>query len=93
VVQKFRTVEKTIKIFAKDKQAFVKSVEDFSTQGLAVVEAVAEYYDKRNRQQEVEQLRTTHRVIVTQYWREFDTAVDRDVTPVLDKLLAKFAGN
>ena len=91
-VQRFRTVEKTIKIFAKDKQAFMKSAYDFSNQGLAVVEAIGQYYDKKNRQQEVEQLRTTHRVIVTQYWTEFNAAVDRDVTPVLDKLIAKFNG-
>ena len=71
----------------------MKSAQDFSNQGLTVVEAIAEYYDKKNKQQEVEQLRTTHRIIVTQYWNEFNLAVDRDVTPVLDKLLAKFSGN
>ena len=92
-VQKFRTVEKTIKIFVKDKQAFMKSALDFSNQGLNVVEAIAEYYDKKNRQQEVEQLRTTHRIIVTQYWTEFNSAVDRDVTPILNLLLNKFSGN
>ncbi|XP_054160708.1 dynamin-binding protein-like [Oppia nitens] len=91
-VHKFRTLEKTIKIFIKDKQAFMKSVEDFCHQGLAVVEAIGEYYDKRNRQQEVEQLRTTHRMIVTQYLTLFNDTVDRDVTPVLDKLLQKFSG-
>lgn len=71
----------------------MKSAQDFSNQGLTVVEAIAEYYDKKNRQQEVEQLRTTHRTIVTQYWTEFNLAVDRDVTPVLEKLLSKFSGN
>ena len=71
----------------------MKSAQDFSNQGLTVVEAIAEYYDKKNRQQEVEQLRTTHRIIVSQYWNEFNSAVDRDVTPVLDKLLYKFSGN
>lgn len=91
-VQRFRTVEKTVKIFAKDKQAFMKSAYDFSNQGLTVVEAIGQYYDKKNRQQEVDQLRTAHRVIVTQYWTEFNAAVDRDVTPVLDKLIAKFSG-
>ncbi|CAG2108460.1 unnamed protein product [Medioppia subpectinata] len=92
VMQKFRAVEKTIKIFAKDKEAFMKSVEDFSKQGLIAVEAIAEYYDKRNKQQEVDQLRTTHRVMVQQYWQQFDSQVNTDVTPVLDKLMAKFSG-
>ncbi len=91
-MRKFRAVEKTIKIFVKDQQLFMKSMQEFLNHGLTMIEAIADFYASKNRQPEVDQLRTTHRVIVSQYWNEFNLAIDRDVTPVLNKLLAKFSG-
>lgn len=91
-LHKFRTMEKTMKIFIKDLNLFMKSMQEFVSQGLDMVEAIGEYYADKNRQPEVDQLRTTHRVILSQYWIEFESAINRDVAPVLNHLLTKFSG-
>lgn len=88
----FRNLEKTIKIFLKDLNAFTESMQDYRMTALNVAEDIANFYQQRNIQQEIEKLRTTHFIIVTQYWEDFKVSMEKHVINPLNELLQMFAG-
>ncbi|XP_023239401.1 dynamin-binding protein-like [Centruroides sculpturatus] len=88
----FRSLEKTIKIFLKDVNSFNESMQDYRMTALNVAEDIANFYQQRNAQQEIEKLRTTHFIIVTQYWEDFKISMERHVINPLNELLQTFNG-
>lgn len=87
---KFKSLEKTLKIFLKDLNAFLEQREDFVKMSSNFIDTVGEYYGERSGQQEVEQLKIVHAVILDEYWRDFKKQVATNVNEILNMLLTKF---
>lgn len=92
VEQKFSALEKSIKIFLKDVGTYSEKLEEFVTTGMNMGEDIADLYQERKTQQEVDQFRSAHRIIVTQFWEAFKHSMNRSVITPLEQLLRTYEG-
>lgn len=90
--KKFQTVEKTLKIFLKDLTAFLSQMQEFYSVVLNVAEDIGSFYQERKGLKEVNQLRSVHRIIFTQFWEDFRSSIDKRVLNVIKQLLQMFHG-
>ncbi|XP_015929681.1 rho guanine nucleotide exchange factor 38 isoform X2 [Parasteatoda tepidariorum] len=89
---KFNALEKSLKIFQKDILEYMKKAEELVATAFNMAEEIAELYQEKKNQQEVDQFRSTHRIILTQHWDVFKQTVERSINSPIKLLLQSFRG-
>ncbi|GFR28534.1 dynamin-binding protein [Trichonephila clavata] len=92
VERRFTALEKSLKIFQKDVFDYTRKNEELVTTAFNLAEDIAEFYQERKTQQEVEQFRNTHRIILTEHWDTFKQTIERSINSPLKLLLQSFRG-
>ncbi|XP_015783985.1 dynamin-binding protein [Tetranychus urticae] len=87
---KFKIVEKTIKIFLKDLHCFIESMQEFVNTCFQVSENVATFYAEKCNQSDVEEFRTCQRLLKTEHWEAMKNALELHVINILKQLLSRF---
>ncbi|KFM78713.1 Dynamin-binding protein, partial [Stegodyphus mimosarum] len=90
VERRFNALQKSVRIFQKDMCDYTKKVEEFVTTGFNIAEEIAELYQERKGQQEVDQFRSAHRIILTQFWEAFKQTIERNINGLIRQLLQAF---
>ncbi|XP_074599021.1 rho guanine nucleotide exchange factor 38-like [Brevipalpus obovatus] len=88
--EKFKTIEKTIKNFLKNLGLFMQSFQEFVDACFQFSEDVAAFYAERCKQKEVEEFRTSHRLLKADFFEEFKQSVQSRILSILQQLLTKF---
>lgn len=88
--EKFKTIEKTIKSFLKNLGLFIQSFQEFVDACFQFSEDVAAFYAERCKQKEVEEFRTSHRLLKADFFEEFKQSVQSRISSILQQLLTKF---
>ncbi|XP_076307019.1 dynamin-binding protein-like isoform X2 [Tachypleus tridentatus] len=91
-VSEFHSLEKTVKVFLKNMNVFTEEMQSCVHVALSLTEDIADYYQDKRTQQEVDQYRATHHIMVNQFWEDFKVAVGKNVALPLNNLLAAFHG-
>ena len=91
-MNKFKVIEKTIKIFLKDLNMFTQAMSEFVNTSFQLSESIAVYYADRSKQQDVDQYRSSQRLLLTDYWDEMKKSLEVNVVSFLRQLLSKFHG-
>ncbi|XP_055933569.1 dynamin-binding protein-like [Argiope bruennichi] len=92
VERRFTSLEKSLKIFQKDMFDYVKKMEELVTTAFQISEDIAEFYQDKKTQKEVEQFRNTHRSILTEHWENFKQTIERSINSPIKLLLQNFGG-
>ncbi|GFT34885.1 dynamin-binding protein [Nephila pilipes] len=92
VERRFTALEKSLKIFQKDVFDYIRKNEELVTTAFNLSEDIAEFYQERKTQQEVDQFRNTHRIILTDHWDTFKQTIERSINSPLKLLLQSFRG-
>ncbi|XP_054710835.1 rho guanine nucleotide exchange factor 38-like, partial [Uloborus diversus] len=92
VAKRFHSLDKTLKIFQKEVCEYSKKYEELVACGFNIAEDIADIYQERKSQQEVDQFRSVHRVILTQFWESFKQNIERNVNSPIKMLLQAFRG-
>lgn len=88
--EKFKCLKKTVELFLKDLNTFVLSYQDLVNAFFQLSEDIAAYYADKCRQQEVEEFRTSQRLVKTEYFEDFKKTINSKITSILQQLLNKF---
>lgn len=88
----FKKIEKTIKNFIKNLNAFVDHFENFLLSLQNTSENLAEFYRDKSRFKELEELRRRNKSLACEHFQSFRRSVDRHVVTVANQLLQKFSG-
>lgn len=89
---KFRSLEKTLKIFIKDLSLVVESQESILKYAYYFVNSLSEFYGSRADQGEVDHLVKCHKRLLDDTWSETRKYLKHNVFEVLNVLLSKFSG-
>ncbi|XP_013774351.1 dynamin-binding protein-like isoform X2 [Limulus polyphemus] len=92
IASEFHSLEKTIKGFLKNVSLFTEEMQSYVHVALSLTEDIADYYQDKRNQQEVDQYRATHHIMVNQFWEDFKVAVRKNVTVPLNNLLTAYHG-
>ncbi|KAG8196563.1 hypothetical protein JTE90_003576 [Oedothorax gibbosus] len=92
VLRRFTALEKSLKIFQKDVCDYIKRNEELITTAFNMSEEIAEFYQEKKNQQEVDQFRSTHRTISTKHWDTYKQVIERNVNSPIKLLLQSFRG-
>lgn len=88
----FRSLEKTLSMFLKNLDNLLNNLQEEVVDLFYLSEIMGAFYNDRRNDQDVDEFRTTQRLIMNQYWQDFKTVVERRVTTPLLALLELFQG-
>ncbi|KAK3909021.1 Dynamin-binding protein, partial [Frankliniella fusca] len=88
----FHALERTLRLFVRNLEAQLSYLNEEVTALFHLGEVLATFYMERSNDQDVDEFRTTQRLILSQYWEEFKKVVERRVTAPLVALLELFQG-
>lgn len=88
----FKHIEKTIRNFVKNLNAFVDHFESFLVSLQNTSENLAEFYRDKKHHKELDELRRKNKALACEHFHQFRRTVDRHVVTVSNQLLQKFAG-
>lgn len=89
-LDKFKSLKKTIETFLKDLNTYALIFQDLSDACFQLSEDIGAYYADKCRLQEVEEFRTSQRLLKTEYFEEFKKNLHNKIYNVLQQLLNKF---
>lgn len=88
----FHSLDRTIRMFLRNLEALLNHLQEEVTALFHLGEVLAMFYMERKGDQDVDEFRTTQRLIMSQYWSEFKTVVENRVNTPLKALLDLFQG-
>ncbi|XP_034230974.1 dynamin-binding protein-like isoform X2 [Thrips palmi] len=88
----FHSLEKTLRIFLRNLDVLLNHLQEEVVDLFHLSEALGAFYMERKNDQDVDEFRTTQRLIMNNYWQDFKTVVERRVTTPLMSLLELFEG-
>ncbi|CAM1320691.1 DNMBP (predicted) [Pycnogonum litorale] len=90
--QRFRFLEKTVKVFLKDVHLFCDQMQECILMQSSLAESIADIYVEKVSLREVNEYRTVQKKIAENYWDEFKLAVANNVCVPINKLQNLFTG-
>lgn len=92
--ENFKSIEKTIRVFAKNLSTFVEHFEKFLLSLQYTSENLSDLYrDKGNSyRKELEELRRKNKALICEHFHAFKRTIERQVVAVCNQLLQKFSG-
>lgn len=88
----FHSLERTLRMFLRNLDVLMNYLTEEVTALFHLGEVLAMFYMERTKDQDVDEFRTTQRLIMSQYWAEFKNVVERRVTCPIMSLLELFEG-
>lgn len=88
----FHALERTLRLLVRNLDVQLNYLNEEVTALFHLGEVLATFYMERSSDQDVDEFRTTQRLILSQYWDEFKIVVERRVTAPLMTLIELFQG-
>lgn len=88
----FNTLEKTLRLFLRNLDVLLNYLQEEVVDLFQFSEVLGAFYMERKNDQDVDEFRTTQRLIMNHYWVDFKNVVERRVTMPLMSLLDLFEG-
>lgn len=90
--ERFKHIEKTIRVFIKNLTGFVEHFENFLLALQNTSENLSDFYRDKSHQKELEELKRKNKALACEHFHAFKRTVERQVVAVANQLLQKFAG-
>lgn len=90
--ENFKHIEKTIRSFVKNLNAFVEHFENFLISLQGTSDNLAEFYRDKAHHKELDELRRKNKALASEHFHAFKRTVNRHVISVSIQLLQKFSG-
>lgn len=88
----FQSLEKTVRMFLRNLDNLLNQLQEEVVDLFHLSEVLGAFYMERRNDQDVDEFRTTQRLIMNHYWQDFKTLVERRVTLPLMSLHELFEG-